>query len=49
MLVAPERRRSSWVITKTAAAAAEIGSARFETEVTSTSISSSRLSSVRST
>jgi hypothetical protein len=48
MLVAPERRISSWLMTWIAAAARESFCSFFETEVTSMFISSSRLISVRS-
>ena len=46
-LVAPDRRISSWVITWIAEAAWESGSARRDTEVTTTFISSSTLSFLR--
>ena len=49
ILVTPERRISSPVIAKTAAAASKSLSSFLDTEVISMSISSSRLSSVRST
>ena len=48
-LVAPERRMSSGPMTNTAAAASATRCGRLDTEVTSTSISSSRLSLVKST
>src|SRR5438445_8723310 len=48
MFVAPERRMSSWVMTKMAAAVLESFCSFFETEVTSTFIKSSMLVLVRS-
>ena len=48
ILVAPERRMSSWVITKIAAATCDNFCSFFETEVTSVFIRSSRLSLERS-
>src|SRR5262245_45614210 len=48
MLVTPERRMSSCVMTYTAAGASDRGSGRFETEVTSMFINSSMPSSVKS-